>query len=180
MHRSHPSSRPDDRLPKKREGHTGGLHDPVLLDIPTGPVAFHRLVLDFTGTLSLDGELLPGVGARLERLAGDLEITVLTADTFGTAREALTGLPIDVRVIRNGEEKAQVVAAMGPGESHRHRKREERHPHDGGRGALHRGHGTGRGLSRPPGHPADIVTRDINDALDLLLHPLRLKATLRD
>ena len=28
--------------------------------------------------------------------------------------------------------------------------------------------------------PADIVTRDILDALDLITNPLRLKATLRD
>jgi hypothetical protein len=27
---------------------------------------------------------------------------------------------------------------------------------------------------------AKVAVRDINDALDLLLHPLRLKATLRD
>ena len=27
---------------------------------------------------------------------------------------------------------------------------------------------------------ADVVTRDVGDALDLILHPLRLKATLRD
>jgi len=27
---------------------------------------------------------------------------------------------------------------------------------------------------------ADVVVRDIRDALDLLSHPLRLKATLRD
>ena len=27
---------------------------------------------------------------------------------------------------------------------------------------------------------ADVVVRDIHDALDLIAHPLRLKATLRD
>ncbi len=31
-----------------------------------------------------------------------------------------------------------------------------------------------------PGGAADVVTRDINNALDLLAEPLRLKATLRD
>lgn len=152
---------------------------PVRLDLPTGPATFHRLVLDFTGTLSLDGALLPGVGARLERLAGDLEITVLTADTFGTAREALTGLPIDVQVIRNGEEKAQVVAAMGP---------DRVIAVGNGRNDIPMMEVAGLSLAvmGPEGvsarllASADIVTREINDALDLILHPLRLKATVRD
>ena len=38
-----------------------------------GFVTFHHLVLDFTGTLSLDGKLLPGVGERLQlRIGGKL------------------------------------------------------------------------------------------------------------
>jgi hypothetical protein len=44
-----------------------------------------QLVLDFTGTLSRDGVLLPGVAERLNKLAENLQLTVLTADTFGTA-----------------------------------------------------------------------------------------------
>ncbi|MFH1764781.1 MAG: HAD hydrolase family protein [Gemmatimonadota bacterium] len=152
---------------------------PVRLDMPTGPVTFHRLVLDFTGTLSLDGALLPGVGARLERLAGSLQITVLTADTFGTAREALTGLPMDVRVIRNGEEKAQGVAAMDP---------EKVIAVGNGRNDIPMMEVAGLSIAvmGPEGAAAgllasvDIVTREINDALDLILYPLRLKATIRD
>ena len=152
---------------------------PVLLEMPGGPFVFHRLVLDYTGTLSLDGELLPGVEERLHRLARELKITILTADTFGTARESVKDLPVDIQVIQDGQEKAGIVASLNAD------------------GVIAVGNGRNdipmlevAGLSMaimgPEGAAtsllpsADVVTRDINDALDLLLHPLRLKATLRD
>lgn len=152
---------------------------PVHLEMPKGPTAFTRLVLDYTGTLSLDGALLPGVAERLERLAADLRVTVLTADTFGTAREALKSLPVEVRIIGNGAEKAEAVSAMGP---------EEVIAIGNGRNDIPMMEVAGLSVAvlGPEGAAADllacadVVTRDIGDALDLILHPLRLKATLRD
>ena len=55
-----------------------------------------HLVLDFNGTLACDGVLLEGVPSMLGRLAPHLRIHVVTADTFGTARQALAGLPVNV------------------------------------------------------------------------------------
>ena len=152
---------------------------PVFLETPGGLSAFHRVVLDYTGTLSLDGQLLPGVEDRLHRLARDLQITILTADTFGTARESVKDLPVNIQVIQNGQEKAGIVAAMDA------------------EGVIAIGNGRNdipmmevaaisiavlgpEGAAASLLHAADIVTRDINDALDLLLNPLRLKATLRN
>jgi len=152
---------------------------PIQLDTPAGPASFSDLALDFTGTLSSDGALLPGVEERLRLLAGRLRITVVTADTFGTARAALRDLPVAVRRVRDGREKADAVSALGPG------------------GVVAIGNGRNdvgmmevAGLSiaviGPEGAAArllaaaDVVVRDIRDALDLLVHPLRLKATLRD
>ncbi len=152
---------------------------PVRLDLPAGPAEFTHLVLDFTGTLSLDGRLLEGVADRLSHLAGHLHVTVMTADTFGTAREALRDLPVAVRIIRDGREKAEAVSALG---AHR---------------VIAIGNGRNdvpmmevAGLSiavlGPEGAAAallaaaHIVVRDITDALDLAANPLRVKATLRD
>jgi len=152
---------------------------PVSLELPTGPDTFHTLVLDFTGTLSEGGRLLPGVGDRLRSLVSELRIVVLTADTFGTAREALRELPVAVQVIRDGRHKAEVVSEMGAD----------------GVVAIGNGRndvpmmgvaGLGIAVIGPEGaaadllSAADVVTRDIRDALDLILDPLRLKATLRD
>ena len=152
---------------------------PISLDLPEGPTAFHRLVLDYTGTLSLDGALLGGVAQRLVRLAPNLRITVLTADTFGTAWEALQDLPVEVRIIQNGAEKARAVTAMGAGSVIAVGNGRNDIPMMGVAGlsiAVVGPEGAAAGLLGC----ADVVTTDINDALDLILEPLRLKATLRD
>jgi P-type E1-E2 ATPase len=149
------------------------------MDLPGGPATFHHLILDFTGTLSLDGALLPGVSERLQRLADHLRITVLTADTFGSARAALAGLPLEVGIIQDGKEKAERVRSLGP---------EEVIAVGNGRNDLPMLQAAGLSVAvvGPEGAAAgllqasDVVTRDITDALDLILHPLRLKATLRD
>ncbi|MFA4886376.1 MAG: ATPase P, partial [Desulfotomaculaceae bacterium] len=47
-----------------------------------------NIVLDFNGTIALDGVLLPGVQEKLNALAVGLNIYILTADTFGTASTA--------------------------------------------------------------------------------------------
>jgi soluble P-type ATPase len=152
---------------------------PVFLELPGGRSAFQRLVLDYTGTLSKDGRLLPGVAERLDGLAESLSITVLTADTFGTAREQLATLPVEVRLITDGKEKALVVEEMGP---------ESVIAIGNGRNDVPMMEVAGLAIAvlGPEGaagailRSADVVTRDIGDALDLILSPLRLKATLRD
>jgi len=45
-----------------------------------------HLVMDYNGTLAQDGLLLEGVRSRLESLAGQLRLHVITADTFGMAK----------------------------------------------------------------------------------------------
>ena len=138
-----------------------------------------HLVLDFTGTLSLDGKLLPGVAERLIKLAERVEILVLTADTFGTAESALVGLPVEVRIVQTGRDKAEVVAALGP-----------EHVAAIGNGRndveMFRLAGLCLAVIGPEGcsgeliSAAHVVVRDVNDGLDLLSNPLRLKATLRE
>ena len=152
---------------------------PISLELPNGPTSFTRLVLDYTGTLSLDGELLAGVAHRLSAMAADIRVTILTADTFGTAEKAMKDLPLEIRLIENGREKAEVVMAMGPGEVIAIGNGRNDIPMMEVAGlsiAVVGPEGAAAGLLGP----ADIVTRDILDALDLITNPLRLKATLRD
>jgi soluble P-type ATPase len=152
---------------------------PVRLDLPQGPTEFSHLVLDFTGTLSRDGELLPGVAERLTRLSESLQITILTADTFGKAWDALQGLPVEIHLIQNGMEKAKAVGVMGAPETI---------AMGNGRNDVAMMEVAGlsvavvgpEGAAAPLLAAADVVTTEITDALDLILHPLRLKATLRD
>jgi len=152
---------------------------PLSLELPTGPATFHTLVLDFTGTLSEGGKLIPGMEDRLRSLVSKLRVVVLTADTFGTAKEALRELPVAVQVIRDGGHKAEVVAGMGPEGVVAIGNGRNDVPMMGvaGLGIAVIGH---EGAAADLVSAADVVTRDIRDALDLILDPLRLKATLRD
>lgn len=143
------------------------------------PIELSDLVLDFTGTLSLDGSLLRGVAERLREMAERWHITVLTADTFGKAAESLAGLPVAVRIVATGEDKEQFVRQLGA-----------EHVAAIGNGrndvAMMAAAAMGIAVIGPEGAAgellaaADVVVRDIREALDLLAHPLRLKATLRD
>lgn len=141
--------------------------------------SFTDLVLDYTGTLSLDGVLLPGVAERLTNIAARMRITILTADTFGKAREQTKGLPVDFSVIRTGMEKAEAVLRMG-GENviaiGNGRNDVPMMRHAGLRIAVIGPEGASAELLQV----SDAVVHNVCDGLDLIMHPLRLKATLRD
>ena len=143
------------------------------------PLQLTELVLDFTGTLALDGQLLPGVAERLTKLAERMRIVVLTADTFGTARSVLKDLPVEVHVVETGSDKeidivrtigASKLAVIGNGRNDLPvmNLADLRIAVIGPEGCSARLIGA-----------ADVVVRDVCDALDLLANPLRLKATLR-
>jgi len=156
------------------------IHAGVHLEIPgSEPLTIKHLVLDFTGTLSCDGMLLPGVAELLEKLAQNLHITVLTADTFGMAAGQLDPLPVDLHLIQTGRDKAVFMAAL---------KKSETAAIGNGRNDVEmvRMAGLGIAVIGPEGcageliATARIVCPTISAALELLLNPLRIKATLRD
>jgi soluble P-type ATPase len=152
------------------------------LDIP----GFHRLalehlVLDFNGTLAVDGELLPGVKPRLRKLARLLRVHVLTADTFGKARARLNGVDCKLTILApGGEDRAKAryvgrlgthrVACIGNGCNDRRML---------AAAALGIVTLQAEGAAVASLRVADVVVRDVRDALDLLLEPRRLVATLR-
>lgn len=146
-----------------------------------GKLNLAHLVLDYNGTLSLDGLLIEGVEERLKRLAESLEIHVVTADTFGKAAGELKGLPCRLTVlIQDGQDVAkeeyvrqlgaQQVAAVGNGRNDRR---------------MLAAAALGIAVVGPEGAAAEalaaahVAAPSIRAALDLLLNPLRLTATLR-
>jgi soluble P-type ATPase len=146
-----------------------------------GALRLQHLVLDFNGTLALDGRLLPGVRPRLRALAGLLELHVVTADTFGTARRALGDLPCKLVVLRAaGQDRAKAryvhalgaraTVAIGNGRNDRGMLRASR---------LGIAVVQSEGASSEALHAADIIVSSVLDALDLLLRPQRMLASLR-
>lgn len=139
------------------------------------------LVLDYNGTIALDGEISDGVKSRLHKLSKELEIYVLTADTHGTAREMCEGLPLEVHTFpTNGalEEKLEIVeklgaeqcVAIGNGRNDKLMCRAS---------ALAIAVLEQEGMCGKLIGEADVCTRNIENALDLLIYPKRLIATLR-
>jgi soluble P-type ATPase len=152
------------------------------VDIPGfGPLRIEHLVLDYNGTLALDGRLLPGVRPRLRSLARLMQIHVVTADTFGTVRRALRGITCRTDVLgarRQDASKRSYVrklgaartACIGNGRNDRLMLRAAR------LGILVVQE---EGAAAEAVAAADVVSPSIVRALDLLLHPVRLTATLR-
>lgn len=146
-----------------------------------GELHLAHLVMDYNGTLAVDGRLLPGVKERLEGLGRRLALHVVTADTFGKVKAELAGLDATVQILprdRQDEAKreyvrqlgANVTVAVGNGRNDCLMLQEA---------ALGVAVILGEGASAKSLAAADVVCLSIADALDLLQHPLRLTATLR-
>ncbi len=146
-----------------------------------GEFEFEHLVLDYNGTLAVDGTLIDGVASRLNMLADSLEIHVVTADTFGRARENLADVRCSLAILPPGAQdtaKMETVAALGA---------ERTITIGNGRNdaLMLKAAGLGIAVLQKEGASvvtlltADVVVSSILDALDLLTNPLRLKATLR-
>ena len=151
------------------------------INIPgRGELVLSHLVLDYNGTIAEDGLIIPGIAERLEQLRDALDICVITADTHGTAARRCEGLPLKVLTFPTtevGAIKAQQVRDL-----------------EGGVVTI------GNGFNDIPmsdeadlsicvmgpegccgklvSH-CDILVTSIHDALDLLLKPDRIRATLR-
>ncbi len=144
-------------------------------------LVFSFLVLDYNGTIACDGHLIPGVRDRLEALSKSVAIHILTADTFGSVQKEMTGIPCEVVVIGKENQtqakadyvrqlEAQKTVSVGNGRNDALMLKEAVL----GIAVIQEEGGAVETLLA-----ADIVTHGILDALDLLLHPLRLTATLR-
>jgi len=146
-----------------------------------GELRLTYLVMDYNGTLAIDGRLIDGVKTLLNRLAGSLTLHVLTADTFGIAKAGLEGVSCELTVLPKTEQQegklnfiqklgASETAAIGNGRNDRLMLREA---------ALGIGVILEEGACMETLMAADVVCPSILSALELLLNPLRLTATLR-
>lgn len=153
----------------------------IKVEIPgREPVVAAHVVLDYNGTIAVDGGLIPGVAERIARLKEMASVCVLTADTYGTVREQCGPLGVEVKTFpREGASKCKeeiVKGLLG--------------------GAVCFGNGFNdiqmfdaaslavavleeEGMCAALLAHADVVVHSVADGLDLLLKPNRLKATLR-
>ena len=140
-----------------------------------------HLVLDYNGTLAVDGELIPGVKDALKNLAKELQIHILTADTFGKVKSRIEGIPCDLSILPVENQDtgkldyvkslgAEHTVCMGNGRNDRLMLKEA---------ALGIALILEEGAAVETLVEADIACTTILSALELLTNPLRLTATLR-
>ena len=100
--------------PAKKRGFVISM---LCFDIPGRTrLAVEHLVLDYNGTLALDGSLLPEVKPILADLCMQLSVHVLTADTFGRSACELQGLTVTHSIVPAGRQdmhKKNYVEVLG-------------------------------------------------------------------
>jgi soluble P-type ATPase len=151
------------------------------------PLRIRRIVSDYTGTLSFHGRLIPGVQDRLDKLQEFLTIDVLTADSSGTARMQLAGMPfLKLKILPDGKRHGVLkqfhakrnnpaqIAAFGNGNNDVLLLKTVKKA-----GGLAVAVDNGEGCSVEAMQNANIFIVGIVNALDLLIERTWCKATLR-
>jgi soluble P-type ATPase len=142
---------------------------------------FENLVLDYNGTLAVDGILKKEVNPLIKELSKKLKIFVLTADTFGNVSEQMKDMPVSVTILQKGkqdEAKMKFVEKLGfnntvaIGNGTNDRLMLEK-------AALGIAVILDEGVAVKTLQAADMFCKNIEDALMLLLKPKRLIAGLR-
>lgn len=141
-----------------------------------------HLVLDYNGTIAINGELIAGINERFEKISCLVAVHVLTADTYGSVHQQCRDLNLSVHVIGKSQqdhEKLNFIEALTSNHcvaigNGRNDALMLEHA------ALGIGVMQAEGMSAKTLMSSDIIFYSINDALDALLHPNRLIATLRN
>lgn len=138
-------------------------------------------VLDYNGTIAVDGILLPEAAVRMKQLMPLVKVHVLTADTYGTVRRQCAPLGVEVHTFPRagaGQCKREIVAAL-----------------KGGVACFGNGFNDipmfdladlsvaiveGEGVCAALLSHATVAVRSAAEGLDLLLKTQRLRATLRN
>ncbi len=139
-----------------------------------------HVVLDYNGTVAVDGALLPGLAERIATLKESATVTVLTADTYGTVRAQCEPLGIAVETFpRAGAAqcKEEIVRGLSGGAACVGNGFNDIQMFDAA--ALSIAVLEKEGLCAALLAHADVLVSSPLDALDLLLRPKRLCATLR-
>jgi len=147
-----------------------------------GDIQIEHLVLDYNGTLATDGHLLPDVSSFLLKISKLLSIHIITADTHGSVKEQLGKFPFEINILGTENQEVQkqayieslgtsTVIAIGNGLNDRLMLR------DAEIGISVVNH---EGAAMKTAMEADIICFSIIDALELVIFPKRMVATLRN
>lgn len=154
----------------------------MLINIPkVGSYNIENIVFDFNGTLAGDGKVSPRIFRQILGLTQELNVFILTADTFNTVKDIFEGTEVRVNIVskENGSlDKKRFIKKLGSNQT------------------IALGNGSNdslmlkesiisiavlgsEGLSMGALENADLMIRDINDFFEMMKEPKKLIATLR-
>lgn len=147
-----------------------------------GEIEIENVVLDYNGTIAVNGKIIEGVKELIQKLKEYVNVYILTSDTYGTSESECKGLGVKAITFPNenaGLYKKEIVRKLN------------------GRKTICVGNGyndipmfkesiltiaviEGEGACGKLLLNADIVTRSIIDAIEIILNENKVKATLRN
>jgi soluble P-type ATPase len=146
-----------------------------------GDMEIENIVLDLNGTIATDGIIPSDVKEKINTLSDKMKMYLLTADTQGTASEESSNMGVELLKVSekdSTEVKLRVLESLDPTKTVAIGNGNNDHLFlkEAALGIEVLGD---EGLSISAMKNADIVVKNIADALDLFLKPKRLIATLR-
>ncbi|MBU5227220.1 HAD hydrolase family protein [Clostridium senegalense] len=155
----------------------------IIVDIPGyKSIGIKNVVFDFNGTIAEDGVLIEEVKEKIKELScEDVNIFVVTADTYGTVEKQCMELPVKVKIFNKDdacEDKKKIVQEL---------VRDSTVAIGNGKNDIEMFKNSiisiaiigKEGCFTKAVFQADIVVNNIVDAIDLILKKNRVKATLR-
>ncbi len=144
------------------------------------PIEIEHLILDYEGTLAMDGRIHPKAKDKINLLSKRLKIYILTKGEKEKVEERLRRVKAEVRFLNEEEasqEKINLLRSIGPEKTVAigNGTDDAQLLEEAGFGicVIGKEGASGEALKR-----ADLVVTDILNGLDFLLKPLRQKATL--
>ncbi len=154
----------------------------MMIEIPNEKnLEIRTIICDYNGTIAKDGNVLLSIKLLFEKLAENYKIYVITADTFGSVKAQLDTYPCEIKILSSDNhtnEKADFIKNLGA------------------KHCIALGNGNNdalmlktaeigiailgdEGCSKETLLTSDILCKNIEDGLELLVFPKRLVATLR-
>jgi soluble P-type ATPase len=147
-----------------------------------GDIDIENIVLDLNGTIATDGKIPPDVREKVNALAGEAKVYILTADTHGTASEEVRNMNVEWAKVSDddsSEGKMEFFKSLSTEKSVviGNGSNDQLILKEAALGIAVLGE---EGLSTTAMKNADVAVKSISDALNLLLKPKRLIATLKE
>jgi len=155
----------------------------ITVNIPGwGNMEIENIVLDLNGTIATDGKISSEVKEKINSLSDKAKIYILTADTQGTASSESSDMGVELLKVSekdSTEVKLRVLESLDPTKTVAVGNGNNDHLilKEAALGIAVLGE---EGMSVMAMQNADIVVKNISEALDLFLKPKRLIATLRE